>query len=1253
MPFVTGLSAILPDDRIARALRRDRAAGVERDASGRIPVTVEFQEDATDAEVAAALAAAGAEETAADAEERQVLVPDYATILKLAASDAVAWIDETSGPLARHDDLSRSETWTDVVERVEGYDGTDLHVAMFEAEPLPLPPDQHPDLTERVVRLNCIGPVEFCPEEIKGHNLAVAGTLLGDGTLDPTRRGILPGALLYTLNDAFPHTNRHRWFRYPRSARDDGEAVVLNYSVGSELNCNHIGDYRSDAKQLDKAVTRFGIPIVRAAGNTRGPDGEYAWDRNDPDPEIAAQAPKHGPCQTNVSSLPGPVAKNDIAIGNWDPAEDDISGQSSIGPTEDGRLKPDLVAPGIGLYAPSFDGGGYGYDAFDGTSAAAPVVSGVVGEVMQAFRDGPVTRDPLDVAPASVKAILIHTARDVGPWGPDYLTGWGRVDAAAAVRVALDHSTYLHEDRLTVGQPSKTWQFNVAGTVLGFKVTLVWDDPQASSGASATLINDLDLVVTDPAGAQSYFPLDSAVSATPTMAELRRGASRCFSVLCRDDRNNVEQVLVSDPSGAALPTGLWTATVTGNPLAEPPQTFSLVATPDGCPLRVYDDATLTAPVSCPYEPLEPLAVSLEGDGVELDCDNFAITGAGPNVDGFSGAYAGVRSLRDDTAVRRCQISAFDLGVDFVGNEDGAIEENVISQVGSAGIRASGTGHAISDNEVSEVRKAGGAGIAASGTAHAIIDNAITPNPNGRDRASGITVAGAGAGFDITGNHVVSGVDGIVVTSDIETPIDAMTVQGNGIGPVTGDGIRLTGPVENSTVAANEIEGFGIASAAIRLEAAEALDSAPENNSVTFNRIYGAGAATQTGVALVGKRFGDDDDPTLVNDVRVTGNRVSGQLVVQNVGVGVSEELGEDNQIFGNILPATSIGITTNSSLGDPSGFHIFANIIRDAPTGITLTGPSRATVAANLVTGADVGIGASLILGEVARINGNRIRIAGAGTGVSVATSQGVTVLGNDIATTDPLQPSGNGITASGTSGLAITGNTLSNLGAGVGVAGIPDAEIARNTIANATIIGISASGDRVAITGNEISNMAQTAIGYFGGRDARIESNPLAQATPGVNAISVSGKPGLEVERLTISGQAVADYATAVAIGAGVLSFTIEDSTLSATDRALDAGGAIDLDESAVSLVRSSFAGGAFDADFREPVDTSGNSWSEVPLMDIVDLDGDGDGDCGTDYAFSSVDYTGKGATPALTSVKTSQVYDDAPRVAAPGTCP
>ncbi len=1253
LPFVTGLSAVLPDDRIARALRRDRAAGVERDASGRIPLTVDFDEATTDAEVAAALAAAGAEETAADAEERQILVKDYDAVLKLAATDAVAWIDETPGAFASHDDLSRSETWTDVVERVEGYDGADLHVAMVEANPLPLPPDQHPDLTERIVRLNCIGPVEFCPEETRDHNLGVAGTLLGDGTLDPTKRGILPASILFTLNDAFPHTNRHRWFRYPKSARDDGEAVVLNYSVGSELNCNHIGDYRSDAKQLDKAVTRFGIPIVRAAGNARGEDGDYALDPHDPDPVIAAQAPKHGPCRTNVASLPGPVAKNDIAVGNWDLAEDDISGQSSIGPTEDGRLKPDLVAPGIGLFAPSFDGGVYGYGAFDGTSAAAPVVSGVVGEVMQAFRDGAVTRDPLTVPPASVKAILIHTARDVGPWGPDYLTGWGRVDAAAAVRVALNHSNYLHEDRLTLAQPVKTWQFDVAGTVLGFKVTLAWDDPHASAGASTTLINDLDLVVTDPTGAQSYFPLDSALSASPTMAELRRGASRCLNALCRDDRNTVEQVLVSDPSGASLPTGLWTATVTGNPLAEPDQPFSLVATPDGCPLRVFDDATLSAAVSCPYEPLEPVAVSLEADGVEFDCDDLAITGGGANVDGFSGAYAGVRSLRDDTAVRRCAISAFDVGIDFAGNTRGTIEDNVIDQVGTAGIRVSGSSHAIGGNEVSAVRKAGGAGIAASGTAHAITTNTITPNPSGRDRASGITVAGAGAGFDITGNHVVTGVDGIVVTSDLQTPIDAMTVQGNGIGPVAGDGIRLTGPVMNSTVAANEIEGFGIDAAAIRLQPADALDSAPQNNAVTFNRIVGASVPTQTGVRLEGKRFSDVDDPTVVIDVRPTGNRVSGHLFVQGVGVGVSEELGEDNQIFGNVLPATAIGIQTTSSLGDPGGFHIFANIVQDAPTGITLAGPSRATVAANFVTGANVGIAANLVSGETARINGNRIRITGAGTGVSVAASQGVTVLGNNIASGDPLNPSGNGINASGTSGLALTGNTLTNLSTAIGSAGNPDAAIARNTVANATTIGISASGDRVAITDNDLSAVPQTAIGFLGGEGARIEANDIAQVTPGLTGIAVSGKPGLEVERLTISGQTVGNFATAVAIGAGVTSFTLEDSVLSATDRALDAGGAIDLDEADVSIVNTSFAGAAFDADFREPVETSGNTWSEVPLMDIVDGDGDGDGDCGSDFAFSSTDYTGTGASPALTSVKTSQVYDDAPRVAAPGACP
>lgn len=275
-------------------MRRDLGALVDRQPDGSMLLAVEFHADVSESAARELFRRLGVEQIVADEEERHVRVRSYDDVLALAGNDLVAWIDEIPDDPQQHDDAARAETWTDVVERVQGFDGTDIRVAMFEQKPLPLPPNQHPDITERLIRDNCNGPIELCPPEEFDHNLEVAGIMIGDGTLDPTKRGLLPGSILSTFANAWPRTNRHIWFRYPKRAREDHEAVLINYSVGSRLNCNRIGEYRSDARQLDNAVTESGVVIVRAVGNTRGPTGGFAKDPDDPDPEIAEGRPSTG-----------------------------------------------------------------------------------------------------------------------------------------------------------------------------------------------------------------------------------------------------------------------------------------------------------------------------------------------------------------------------------------------------------------------------------------------------------------------------------------------------------------------------------------------------------------------------------------------------------------------------------------------------------------------------------------------------------------------------------------------------------------------------------------------------------------------------------------------------------------------------------------------------------------------------------------------------------------------------------------------
>lgn len=287
LPFVQGVSALEPRDRIARSVRRARGVPADRQPDGSLQYSVEFFPDVSEQEIARLLGAAGARQTAEDGEERLVEVRGFNDVLALAESDLVQAINDVPGELRNRDDLALAETSTDTVDRVHGFEGKGLKVAMLEPLSFPLPPSpQHPDMANRTIR-DSTGVLGDIPEGFE-HALEVAGIMVGDGTLDPAKRGFLPESVLINYTDVFPKTARHRCFGYPRQARENHGAVVFNYSVGL-LNCNKVGEYHSLGKQIDRSVALTGISIVSAAGNTRGPGGDFA-----------GLDARHGPCEANL-----------------------------------------------------------------------------------------------------------------------------------------------------------------------------------------------------------------------------------------------------------------------------------------------------------------------------------------------------------------------------------------------------------------------------------------------------------------------------------------------------------------------------------------------------------------------------------------------------------------------------------------------------------------------------------------------------------------------------------------------------------------------------------------------------------------------------------------------------------------------------------------------------------------------------------------------------------------------------------------
>ena len=246
------------------------------------------------------------------------------------------------------------------------------------------------------------------------------------------------------------------------------------------------------------------------------------------------------------------LSKNTIAVANLENVRtellssadnmDDLDGSSSIGPGADGRIKPDLSAPGTAVA-----GGRSGSDALFGnidtyhrwsigTSHAAPQVAGAAALFTQFWKQN---NSGVNPSPALVKAALINGAVDVngvstGAARPNGSEGWGRVNLKNVLNTGAA-VTYINEtDAIGGTGAGRNYLGTVADPARPLRVTLVWTDPPGV--ADPALVNDLDLEVT--VGSYTY-----------KGNVLSNGSSTAGGV--RDSVNNVENVFL--PAGQSGP----------------------------------------------------------------------------------------------------------------------------------------------------------------------------------------------------------------------------------------------------------------------------------------------------------------------------------------------------------------------------------------------------------------------------------------------------------------------------------------------------------------------------------------------------------------------------------------------------------------------------------------------------------------------------------------------------------------------------
>lgn len=268
-------------------------------------------------------------------------------------------------------------------------------------------------------------------------------------------------------------------------------------------------------------------------------------------------------------------AVNDgVSAGTRSISAASMSGFSGWGPLDDGRIKPDLVANGVGvLLIAAVSDGFYSVNPANGTSFSVPCVVGGAA-LLQQYE---ATLFPGQALRAStMKALLIHTADDLTAGaarpGPDYSTGWGLVNIEAAADVIkaqaeLPANRYIIEDNLDSANPTRTYFFSSGGAD-PIRVTLCWTDPPAAERTALddrtpVLVNDLDLRLLGPGGTPVY---------TPFVLDVQNPADTATTGDNAVD--NVEQVLLATPAAGSHSIVIsHKAALTGGL-----QTFSLILT---------------------------------------------------------------------------------------------------------------------------------------------------------------------------------------------------------------------------------------------------------------------------------------------------------------------------------------------------------------------------------------------------------------------------------------------------------------------------------------------------------------------------------------------------------------------------------------------------------------------------------------------------------------------------------------------------
>ncbi len=395
------------------------------------------------------------------------------------------------------------------------------------------------------------------------HATHVAGTIVGDGTVSQNlgienTSGMAPEATLTSYD----------WDNDDLEMIEEAEEglILSNHSYGNiagvddlgydrpfflgninEKEDFHYGMYSAIDSVRDAIAYNFPdyLPIFAAGNDARKPGLEagtehYVWDGTQ---YVVSTAGRDASCATGFDCISyGSLGKNILTVGaifkaDYTASRTDyaLAPFSSKGPTDDGRIKPDVVAPGYAIVSTSNYNS---YASSNGTSMATPVVTGGIALIQESAKK----HLKKTLKAATVKALIINEARDAGSYGPDYQYGWGVFDAFRSIKVIENKGKESLIEEFTLNdQEVKTLYVKASGKE-DLKVTIAWTDLPGDPTTKALLndrtkrlVHDLDIRVFDSKN-KTYLPWKLNVE-KPNDPAVRGD----------NDTDNIEQIVIENP----------------------------------------------------------------------------------------------------------------------------------------------------------------------------------------------------------------------------------------------------------------------------------------------------------------------------------------------------------------------------------------------------------------------------------------------------------------------------------------------------------------------------------------------------------------------------------------------------------------------------------------------------------------------------------------------------------------------------------